>query len=182
MDETRTLLTYRDYAAFPDDGRQYEIHDGELSVTPAPGTAHQRISRTLLVALHLHVSARGLGEVFSAPIDLILSDGAIVQPDIVFVAVDRSSVISTRGIEGPPTLALEILSPYSRTIDRQRKMRLYARYGVPYYWIVDPEARRVEAYVLVDGRYALATSGSDGETFHAEPLPKLELALASLWP
>ena len=61
-------------------------------------------------------------------------------------------------------------------------MRLYARYGVPYYWIVDPEARRVEAYVLVDGRYALATSGSDGETFHAEPLPKLELALASLWP
>jgi Uma2 family endonuclease len=70
MHETRTLLTYRDYAAVLDDGRQYEIHDGELSVTPAPGTAHQRISRTLLVALHLHVSARGLGEVFSAPIDL----------------------------------------------------------------------------------------------------------------
>jgi Uma2 family endonuclease len=142
-----TLLTYRDYAALPDDGRRYEIHDGVPSVTPAPGTAHQRISRSLFVALHLHVTTQRLGEVFSAPMDVILSDPSIVQPDILFIARERSDAISVRGIEGAPTLAVEIVSPHSRGIDRQRKIDLYARHGVPHYWIVDPEARSVEAYV-----------------------------------
>lgn len=111
MPRTTTILTDREYAALPEDGRRYEIHDGAASVTPAPGTAHQRISRELFVALHHHVTARGLGEVFSAAMDVILSDTSIVQPDILFVAVDRSDSVSARGIEGAPTLVVEILSP-----------------------------------------------------------------------
>lgn len=87
----RVVLTYKDYEALPADGRRYEIHDGELSVTPAPNSEHQRISRNLFVVLHRYVEERRLGEVLYAPIDVILADTSIVQPDIVFLDPSRAS-------------------------------------------------------------------------------------------
>ena len=155
----RVVLTYQDYAALPADGRRYELHEGELSVTAAPVTMHQRVLLRLVTALDQHVRARGLGEVFLSPIDCILSDITVVEPDIVYVATDRASVISARGIEGAPTLVVEILSPSTRAIDRGVKLQLYARYGVPYYWIVEIAARSIEAHVLEDGGYRLVADG-----------------------
>jgi len=178
---TRVVLTYRDYAALPNDGRKYEIHEGELSVTPAPGTRHQQISRNFLVALDAYVSARRLGEVLDAPIDVILSDTTIVQPDIVYVANDRRRLLTSRGIEGPPTLVVEILSPSTIEIDRHTKSQLYARHGVPYYWIVDPEACSVEVYVLAEGGYRLSTRAAGDESLRAEPFRDLVLTPDSLW-
>lgn len=128
---TRVRLTYEDYAALPDDGRRYELHDGELSVTPSPGLAHQAALRNLVGILDGHVSAMGLGDVFPAPVDCILENVSVVQPDNVFVETARRSVMSERGIEGPPTLVVEIISPSSAGIDRCRKLQLYARYAVP---------------------------------------------------
>ena len=75
----------------------------------------------------------GLGEVLYAPLDCILDDTTIVQPDLVFVDTTRLGQISERGIEGPPTLVIEIISPSTKRIDRVRKRQLYGRYGVPYY-------------------------------------------------
>ena len=137
---TRALLTYSDYAALPDDGRRYELHRGELSVTPSPGVRHQRAIIPLGSRLYEHVRARGLGEVLVAPTDCILSNVTVVQPDILYVATDRQAITSERGIEGAPTLVVEVLSPSTARLDRGRKMRLYAEHGVPYYWIVDPES------------------------------------------
>jgi Uma2 family endonuclease len=70
-------------------------------------------------------------------VDCILENITVVQPDIVFVATAQLSVVSERGIEGPPTLAVEVISPSTASIDRRRKLQLYARYAVPCYWIVD---------------------------------------------
>src|SRR5437870_3000442 len=106
-------LTYEDYVGLPDDGRRYEILDGELQVSPAPAPRHQGVSGNLLVILHVHVWERRLGRVYHAPIDVILARDSIVQPDLVFVAADRESIITERAIEGPPDLAVEILSPWS---------------------------------------------------------------------
>ncbi len=181
MDATRVGLTYEDYAALPDDGRRYELHDGVLSVTPAPGIRHQHVIGELFFALHAVVRSSGRSRVFVAPCDVILSNTSVVQPDIVYVADDRRDVISERAIEGAPTLAIEVLSPWTRRIDRQTKLRLYARHGVPYYWIVDPETRTVEAYALRDGGYALAARAAGDETLAAEPFADLPLALAPLW-
>ena len=142
---TKAALTYRDYAALPDDGRRYELHCGELSVTPAPGTRHQRALIALGSRLYEHVRSQGLGEIHVAPTDSILSDVTVVQPDVLFVATDRLPIISERGIEGAPTLVVEVLSPSTSRIDRDRKLTLYAEHGVPYYWIVDPVERTVEA-------------------------------------
>src|SRR5262245_60560815 len=150
---TRVRLTYEDYAALPDDGRRYELHEGELSVTPAPGTSHQDVVGNLFVILRGHVNTNRLGRVFGSPVDCILENITIVQPDVVFVDTTRRSLISERGVEGAPTLAVEIISPSTGAIDRRRKLQLYARYAVPYYWIVDPPARTIEAHALEHGLY-----------------------------
>jgi len=181
MDAVRVVLTYADYAALPNDGRRYEIHDGELSVTPAPSPRHQDIVLNLAVALRAHVITHGLGKVFVSPIDVILSDSTIVQPDLVYVDAARLGSISARGIEGPPTLVVEILSPSTVQIDRHTKLQLCARYRVPYYWIVDPDDRAVEAYALREGAYVLAARVAGDEILRAEPFTDLALPLASVW-
>src|SRR6266478_3626540 len=113
-------LTYEDYVDLPDDGRRYEILDGELEVSPAPAPKHQAVSRNLLWIVHGHVQERGLGSVYYAPIDVILTDTSIVQPDLVFIAAARESIVKqpwNRRCAG----AVEILSPWSVRRDRVAK-------------------------------------------------------------
>jgi Uma2 family endonuclease len=177
---TRAVLTYRDYAALPDDGRRYELHRGELSVTPSPGTRHQRAIIALGSRLYDHVRARGLAEVFVAPTDCILSNVTVVQPDVLYVSTDRLAIISERGIEGAPTLVVEVLSPSTAHLDRDRKMNLYAEHGVPYYWIVDPESRSIEAYALARAEYARAGRVTS-EPAALPPFSHLVVDPASIW-
>jgi len=176
------VLTYKEYEALPADGRRYELHEGELSVTPAPSPQHQIISRNLFRILDTHVKTRGIGEVLYAPLDVILSDISIVQPDIVYLDPSRLSAISQRGVEGAPTLAIEIVSPSTTLIDRSTKPQLYARHGMPYLWLVDPEGRSVEAFVLGPQGYALAVRASGTEPVSPPPFPDLNVIPASLWP
>jgi len=178
----RTILTYKDYEALPADGRRYEVHEGELSVTPAPSPKHQEVSLNLTFVLHHYVKTHGLGRIFYAPIDCILSDITIVQPDIVYLENARLAAISARGIEGPPTLVVEILSPSTIQIDRGVKFQLYMRHGVPYYWIVDPDARRIEAYTLTGGAYQLTARLEGSPPASLPPFPDLALVPASIWP
>jgi Uma2 family endonuclease len=176
------VLNYQDYTSLPADGRRYEVHEGELSVTPAPSPRHQMISGNLFYLLHGHVKARGLGVVLPTPIDVILSDISIVQPDIVFVDQTRLGQLSERGIEGAPTLVIEVLSPSTVGVDRRTKHRLYARHSVPYYWIVDPEARMLEAWKPGPDGYSLAVQGAGMSPINPPPFPDLGLVPASLWP
>jgi Uma2 family endonuclease len=178
---TRVILTYADYAALPHDGRRYELHEGELSVTPSPGTRHQRVKINLFDNLLHHVRASGLGDIFDAPLDVILSDTTVVQPDILFVEGRFSSRVKERGIEGAPTLAIEVLSPSTESTDRRRQLDLYARHGVPYYWIVDPVARVIEAYTLGDSGYRLAARLAGDQPAALPPFGDLLLDPAALW-
>src|SRR5574341_1448890 len=139
----------------PDDRTRKEILGGDLYATPAPSPAHQRALTRLLAALHTHVVAHGAGEVLPSPINLILSDINVVQPDIVYVRADREALITDAGVQGPPDLAIEILSPSTTKLDRGRKMELYARCGIPEHWIVDPDTRTVEIFRLEAGAYRL---------------------------
>ena len=176
----RAVLTYSDYAALPDDGRRYELHWGELPAIPTPGTRHQRTLLALGARLYEHVRARGLGEVFLAPTDCILSNVTVVQPDVLYMATDRLAIISERAIEGAPTLVVEVLLPSTAHLDRDRRMRLYAEHGVPSYWIVDPEARSIEAYALAGAEYTLAARLTS-EPVALPPFSDLTLDPASIW-
>jgi|SRR3990172_6681289 len=182
MKTERVVLTYTEYAALPADGRRYEIHDGELSVTPAPSPQHQIIIANLFRVLDAHVRAKGSAIVLFAPLDVILSDSSIVQPDIVYLDSARLNLISHRGIEGAPTLLVEVLSPSTTVIDRSTKRQLYRRYGVPYYWIVDPEGHTVEAYSLSEGEYQLVMRVAGAVPVSLPPFPDLSLIPDSLWP
>jgi Uma2 family endonuclease len=181
MEGVKTTLTYADYVALPNDGNRYEIHDGELSVTPAPGRKHQRVVLRLAAMLDAHVTTHDLGEVDIAPFDVVLSDPNVVQPDVIFVAADRMTSFSSRGFEGAPTLMVEVLSPRTARIDRNTKLQLYARHAVPYYWIVDPEARAIDVYRLAGSSYE-RPERFDGENLVDLP-PFLALALdpVALW-
>jgi Uma2 family endonuclease len=179
---TRVRLTYADYAALPDDGHRYELHQGELSVTPSPGINHQETLGNLFVLLRNHVNARGLGRLFFAPVDCILENITVVQPDLVFVETARLEVVRERGIEGAPTLVVEVISPSSAGIDRRSKRQLYARYAVPYYWIVDPPSRTIEAHQLTQEVYRDAGILSGSATVSLPPFPDLMLDPREIWP
>jgi len=182
----RVAWTYQDYAALPDDGKRYEIHDGELSAMPTPTALHQIVLGNLAMVLDAHVSARNLGLVMVAPLDVILidtlSETTVLQPDIVYLDNGRLDALRMRGVEGVPTLAVEILSPSTAVTDRMRKRELYARYGVPYLWFVDPDTRELAAHVLDSGEYRLAAHVSGTEPVDLPPFTDLGLVPSSLWP
>jgi Uma2 family endonuclease len=177
----RVKLTYEDYLELPDDGKQYQIIDGILYVTPAPGRPHQGTSGNLYSILRPHILGGSLGELYFAPFDVILDESTIVQPDILFIDHERIHMLTDRGMEGAPTLAIEILSPSSNRIDRVRKLSIYAQHGIPHYWIVDPQTRYIEAYELVGGTYELTGYLQGTQSGTLPPFPDLEIRLVDVW-
>jgi len=178
---TRVVLTYRDYEALPADGRRYELHDGELLVTAAAGVPHQRLVGRLFVLLRQHVDQYELGEVFVSPLDCILSETTVVQPDVIYLESARSSLATARGIEGPPTLAVEIMSRSTAQVDRGAKLQLYARHGITHYWIVDPDARSIEAFILTERTYQIAARLAGADRGPLPPFPGLQIAVTTLF-
>ena len=177
---TKIVLTYNDFAALPDDGKRYELHEGELSVSPSPTPRHQRTIGKLFLLLAPHVEASGRGEVFLSPFDCIMTNITVVEPDLVYVDDERRRLLSDRALEGSPTLAVEVLSPSSINIDRRRKMALYTAHDVTWYWIVDPNARRIEAYRLDGNAYRLEATLS-GTQRALPPFPELLIDPAAVW-
>lgn len=172
-------LDYDDYAEFPEDSNRYEILEGDLLVTPAPSPLHQRVSKRLQRALEAYFEARNLGEVFNAPIDLILTHHDVVQPDLVVVTAPGQ--VSGRGIEGAPALVVEVLSPGTRVRDRTVKARRYAELGIPHYWLVDPEHHSVECYRREGATYAVLCELEGDATLTHPDWPGLTVSLADLW-
>jgi len=180
MVTTTRKLTYEDYAKMPDDER-YELLDGELVFMPSPTVIHQRLLRRLLIALSIWADELLLGEVHVAPLDVVLADTVVVQPDIMFISNDRASVITEPNIQGAPDLAIEILSPSDPNRDRVRKREIYERHGVGEYWLVDPDARNVTVLTLRDGAYLTAGIYGEGDTLTSLTLPGFTLNLADLF-
>lgn len=140
-------FTYEDYQLLPEDKR-YEVIEGELLVTPVPTSRHQKTVFRLLLKVGTFVEAGHLGDLLPAPTDVILSDVNVVQPDILFVTRERRAIIDPAGgVQGAPDLVVEILSPSTASRDKVVKRKLYAKFGVREYWIVDSVARSIEVLV-----------------------------------
>jgi len=144
---------YSDLLDFPDDGKRYEIINGELFMSPSPLIWHQRASMKLSVLLGTYVSENKLGEVFASPCDVLLSNKNVVQPDLVVVLNENKDIITKENIKGVPDFLIEILSPTNRMYDVKKKRALYEQYGVKEFWLVDPELETIQKLVLQDGRY-----------------------------
>lgn len=167
------LLTYEDYAAFPDDGIHREIVNGAVFELSAPNVRHQRLVGRLFRFLADYLDLHGGGEVFVSPIDVLLSEHDIVQPDVVFVADDQAGIVTAPNLAGTPTLVVEVVSDPRH--DRVRKRALYAQAGVLEYWIVDPEADRIEVHRLAEGRYGKPEILEPGDALTTGLLPGLRV-------
>jgi Uma2 family endonuclease len=146
----RTKSTYDDYRKTPDDER-WELLDGELVMAPSPTSFHQRVAGKLYRLLSDFVDSRGLGEVFIAPLDVVLSDVNVVQPDVLFVSSLRADIVTRESIRGAPDLVVEVLSPATASRDWRVKLDLYANHGVSEYWVVDPDGQRVWVMARSEG-------------------------------
>ena len=156
-------LTYDDLQRMRETSNdRLELIDGELFVTPSRSPMHQDISGNLYTVFRNVVFESGRGRVYFAPLDVRLADNTIVQPDLIIILSDRRPVLTAARIEGTPSLAVEIISPSTSAYDRVTKRNLYARYGVPEYWLVDPEAETVTIFSDPrDGRYRTEQVMSD---------------------
>ena len=187
MQAAQPRFGYADLLAMPDDGRRYEIHGGELVVVPAPILRHQFAAGELVTMLNDYRRRSG-GLAVAAPFDVVFDEHDVLQPDVVFFRAERLHLLDLDGpARAAPDLVVEVLSPSTAQLDRGRKMRIFARYAAPEYWIVDPVRRRIEVHVLergVEGTgacYRRAQIAAPGDTVRSVALPDLTFDAARIF-
>ena len=159
-------FTVAELDRMPDDGRRYELLDGVLIVSPRPATVHQFVAMRLASALDE-----------ACPEDLCVIPEPAVQlgpqtefdPDLVVVRIDQ---VGGAKFAQPPLLVVEVRSPGTALVDLNRKKAAYERFGVPSYWIVNPDLAQPEVTVfeLRDGRYTIETKATAPFTV-SQPFP-----------
>ncbi len=179
--EESSLLNYHDYFLLPDDGKQYQLIEGELFMTPPPGFSHQISVTRLTRIIDQYLNKNPIGVVICAPYAVVLSDIHVVEPDLVYVSNERRNLIKERGIFGSPDLVVEVLSKGNKKMDRTRKFKLYAQFKVPRCWIVDPMEKTMEMYELVKGEYQLIAKKQGSEIVKPTLFFGLEFSLKELW-
>ena len=160
-------LTFDHVQRFPSDGHRYELVEGTLVVTPAPDAEHQICIANLLVAL-----GTGAGEehfVVPARFGFFVSEVTYFEPDIV-VALD--SEVGDDRLERTPLLLIEVCSWSTRLVDLGTKRLAYEAFGVPEYWLVDPDEPSLTVLRLVEGRYEEVARVTGDEPYEATyPFP-----------
>jgi Uma2 family endonuclease len=179
MPAQRTEWTAEMARVLPDDGRRYEVLDGELFVSPSPRPDHQAVVLKLAVILELYVQKHGLGWVFTSPADLEFSPRRRLQPDVFVVANTGRGRPRVWADARPLSLVAEVKSDSTARADRWRKRTIYQNERIPDYWIVDPDARVVERWNPDDERPAIVA-----ETLTWQPksdVPALDINLPELF-
>jgi len=181
MPAVEVKYTYRDLRSTPDDGKRYELFEGNLIVSPVPTTSHQIAVANLFLLLSSFVRRENRGRVLSAPCDVFFSDATVVQPDLLFVGKDRSSIVKEEYIEGAPDLVVEVVSPNSEERDRGYKFKLYAEQGVKEYWLADCQKRVLQIFGLTSSGFQLAGDFKDDEEVGSPMFPELRFHVSELW-
>ncbi len=148
---------YEDLLTIPDDGKRYELLEGDLLVSPSAKPRHQKILGNVFVMLRKLQDA-GLGEAYSAPLDVVFDRHNVFEPDVLFIRTERLDIVTEKNVSGPPDLVVEVLSDSTRDADLGRKLRAYSRFEVSEYWVVDPDANTVQVFRRENG--ALAGQGT----------------------
>ena len=178
----RPRVSYADLERAPEDGRRYELYDGEVFVVPSPIPRHQIVAQNLSHLFDAY-AAEGGGLAIISPIDIVFSEYDVVQPDVVFFMPSRRHLVQLDApIRQPPDLAIEVLSPSTAATDRGKKMQMFARYRVREYWIVDPGAESIEIYTLAQGAYELVRTVIAADQVHSPLLPGLVFPASKIFP
>ena len=181
LDPRRQTYSYtRLCAELPETNLPAELWEGELIMSPAPSFHHQKVALRFYKALDSWAAGHDLGEVVTAPIDMVLSEHQTTQPDVAFIAQSRLTIVQD-AIHGPADLVAEVISLGSRTRDRIEKRDLYEQYGVKEYWIIDPELGGADVLYSEKGVFQLAMRCGVGETAQSRLLPGFQIAMQQLF-
>jgi Uma2 family endonuclease len=175
-----TRLTYDDLCLLPDDGKRREIIEGELFVTPAPQTPHQRAVMRLSIRLGQFVENHKLGELFGAPFDVVFSEFDVVEPDLLYISNARAGVLTGKNVQGAPDLVVEVLSESTARVDRSFKLKLYGKFGVQEYWIIDPNGPSAEIYRRGEKGLALVAKLTAADALTSPMFPGFSVPLREL--
>ncbi|TAK50539.1 MAG: Uma2 family endonuclease [Saprospiraceae bacterium] len=186
MEVLEKLMTYQEFREIEfdeDDDFRYELLNGILVRKGSPTIQHQRIAGNVYFNMRLLVEEKSLGEVFSAPLDVVLDEHNAPQPDVFFVSKDRSFILDEKEqvVIGTPDIVVEILSPGSVKKDRIEKKEIYERSGIREFWIVDPSYRNVEIYRLAEGHYELFDFIEETGVVKSSVLEGFEMELSKIF-
>jgi len=174
-------ITFEEFRKFPVDGKRYELVRGEVRVTPVPATRHQAIVQNLSGNLWPFVIKNRLGEVWTAPLDVRLSEDTAFQPDLIFVSNARAGIIQEDWIAGAPDLVVEVSSPSTMTYDRATKLPIYAESGVSEFWLIDSQAKSVEVLKLEGKKYFVDAVLAGDQILTSNLFPGWQLPLHDLF-
>jgi len=172
--------TYEDYLKTPEDVR-FELIEGNLIVTPSPVPYHQWVVKNLLYELERFVRKNKVGKVFDAPCDVYLDEENVLQPDILFISNERIDIIGEKKIEGAPELVIEVLSESTAYRDLVKKKKIYAKFGVKEYWIVDPIEKTLDIYFLKENIFELKEKFYSNDIVVSLLLPGLKIKLSEIF-
>ena len=173
-------FTYYDYSLLPEEPH-YELIDGDFLMTPSPTTLHQWISVKLEQTLLKYIQKKKLGILLHAPMDVVLSNDDVVQPDIIYISSERKNIIKEENIRGTPDLLVEILSPSTAQRDLVIKRRLYEKHGVREYWIVDPQNKTVEVIAWTPKGFKTLQVYPEGRRLKSKILSSFSLPLKNIF-
>lgn len=175
-------MTARQFLELGEDppGVRLELVNGEVAVSPSALPRHSYTVVRLTILLGNHIDRHSLGRLYT-DVDTIFGEHDVRRPDLLFFAKDRLHLIGEKAMEGPPDLCVEVLSPSSGTIDRRDKFEQYEAAGVAHYWLLDPKAKLIEGFRLLNGKYESSGRARDAETIHLPPFEDLAIPPGELW-
>jgi Uma2 family endonuclease len=180
----RIAFRYSDIETIPEwpEGPLVELIEGDLFMVPSPDIKHQRISMQLESMIQEFLKKHPVGEMFHAPVDVLLSEVDVVIPDICIILKSNANKIMQKNVQGAPDFVIEILSTNEKR-DVILKKNLYERYQVKEYWIVDPEKESVAIYTFTKETRKLTQKGmfSGEKVITSMLLPKFEVVARDIF-
>jgi Uma2 family endonuclease len=175
------VFTYEDYLNLPDNGKRYEIIDGELYMAPAPTLGHQDTIGEFHFTIKSFLETNPIGKIYLAPTDIIFSDIDVMQPDLIFVSKEKFDILTRENIQGAPDLVIEVLSPGTEKRDRTIKLKAYSKFGVSEYWMASNEKATVEVWRRRGKKLDFHAVLGKTQTLATPLLPGLEISLEKIF-
>lgn len=174
-------ITAHEYMTMPDGPPYYQLIEGELLMSPSPNWRHQDIAGRIYAKILNYLEDQNIGYVFISPLDVILTELNVVQPDVLFVSSERKSIVGERCIEGAPDFVVEILSDSTAHLDKGQKRKIYARTGVKELWIVNSELKEIAVYDLKKSVGTPQATYGANERLKSKIFPGLEFSCAAIF-